>query len=96
MPILPVAASFRQVYNSNTSEVFCMSTIVGGGPKHTIILGASFQRAYYVVYAYDAVTNSAEARALPHAQQGHASACLSLVGGSGPCLQGPCAHQWRC
>ena len=50
-----------QVYNTNTSEIFCMSTIVGGGPKHTIILGASFQRAYYVVYAYDDVTNTAEA-----------------------------------
>ena len=51
-----------QVSNFNTGEVFCMSTIVGGGPTHTIILGASFHRAYYVVYVYDATTNAAEVR----------------------------------
>jgi hypothetical protein len=39
-----------------------MSTIVGGGPSHTIILGASFHRAYYVVYVYQASTNAAEVR----------------------------------
>ncbi len=55
-----------QVYsyiNETAAEQFCMSSIVGGGPLYTVVLGANFHRAYYTVYAYDANTNSAQVRA---------------------------------
>ncbi|EIE27127.1 acid protease [Coccomyxa subellipsoidea C-169] len=50
-----------QVYHrpgNEVTELFCMSSIVGGGPLYTIVLGANFHRAYYTVYAYDARTNT--------------------------------------
>jgi hypothetical protein len=52
-----------QVYQSLddvATELFCMSSIVGGGPLYTMVLGANFHRAYYTVYAYDAMSNSAQ------------------------------------
>lgn len=54
-----------QVYRrvkEEVTELFCMSSIVGGGPLYTIVLGANFHRAYYTVYAYDARTNTPSVR----------------------------------
>ena len=54
------------MYNaSDSNSTFCMSAIVGGGPAHTIIMGANFHRAYYTVYSYDAQSNSAQVRGRP-------------------------------
>lgn len=58
-----------QVYsyiNETATEQFCMSSIVGGGPLYTVVLGANFHRAYYSVYAYDSRTNSAQVEAKAH------------------------------
>lgn len=56
-----------QVYKrvgGDISDMFCMSSIVGGGPLYTVVLGANFHRAYYTVYAYDARTNTPSVRPL--------------------------------
>ena len=56
---------WAQVYRrveEEVTELFCMSSIVGGGPLYTIVLGANFHRAYYTVYAYDARTNTPSVR----------------------------------
>ena len=44
-------------------ELFCISAIIGGGPEFTLVLGANFHRAYYTVYEYDALTDTAKVRA---------------------------------
>ncbi|BDA44437.1 Cathepsin D [Coccomyxa sp. Obi] len=57
---------YRRVHDEVT-ELFCMSSIVGGGPLYTIVLGANFHRAYYTVYAYDARTNLPSVGLAPNA-----------------------------
>ena len=52
-------------------DLFCISAIIGGGPEFTVVLGANFHRAYYTVYEYDALTDTAKVRSAP-AQSGMA------------------------
>ncbi|KAK9915581.1 hypothetical protein WJX75_001126 [Coccomyxa subellipsoidea] len=56
-----------QLLDNDVKELFCMSSIVGGGPLYTVVLGANFHRAYYTVYAYDANTNTPTIGLAPNA-----------------------------
>lgn len=46
-----------QVSDGNTT--YCMSGLVGGGPKGKVVLGDIFLRAFYSVYTYEPVTKAA-------------------------------------
>ena len=67
MPICDILLR-PQVYmagDDGRKELFCISSIVGGGPEFTLVLGANFHRAYYTVYEYDAWTDTAKVRRAP-------------------------------